>query len=89
VVSPRTLGNDAVSMSLHVYVENSDALFERAVEAGVEVVQPMTDQFYGDRSGTIIDPFGHRWTLFTHVEDVAPAELDRRFKEFMSQMGGG
>jgi PhnB protein len=89
VVSPRTLGNDAVSTSLHVYVEDSDALFDRAVKAGVEVVQPMTDQFYGDRSGTIIDPFGHRWTLSTHVEDVAPEAMDRRFKEFMSQMAGG
>ena len=89
VVSPKTIGGDAVSTSLHVYVEDSDSLFERAVTAGAEVVQPMTDQFYGDRSGTIVDPYGHRWTIATHVEDVSPEEMDRRFKGFMRQMAEG
>ena len=89
VVSPRTLGGSGVSVSLHLYVEDSDAAFERAVAAGAEVLQPMTDQFYGDRSGTIIDPFGHRWTLSTHVEDVPAEEMDSRFKAFMNEMASG
>lgn len=84
VVSPKTLGGSAVG--LHVYVADSDAVFERAVAAGAEVMQPMTDQFYGDRSGTVVDPFGHRWTISTHVEEVSPEEMDRRFGEFMEQM---
>lgn len=83
-VSPKTLGGSAVG--LHFYVEDSDSVFERAVAAGAEVMQPMTDQFYGDRSGSIIDPFGHRWTISTHVEDVAPEEMERRFRAFMEQM---
>ena len=68
--------------SLMVYVEDVDAAFARAVAAGAAVDRPVEDQFYGDRSGTIIDPFGHKWTLSTHVEDVPEDELQRRMEAF-------
>jgi PhnB protein len=55
-----------------------DAAFKRAVDAGAKVKRPVTDQFYGDRSGTVEDPFGHIWTLSTHVEDVSPEEMRKR-----------
>jgi PhnB protein len=79
VKSPQTLGGTSAGMAL--YVEDCDALFKRAVEAGAKVDRPLADQFYGDRSGTIIDPFGHRWTISTHVEDVSPEEAERRMKQ--------
>jgi PhnB protein len=75
-VSPQTLGGAAVSLML--YVNDCDAVFNRAVQAGAKVKQPLTDQFYGDRSGTITDPFGHVWTVGTHKEDVTPEEMKRR-----------
>lgn len=71
-----------------IYVEDADAVFERAVAAGGTVEQPMSDQFYGDRSGSITDPFGHSWTLATHVEDVAPEEMERRMAEWSAQAQG-
>lgn len=70
--------------SLMIYVEDSDAAFEKAVEAGATPVRPVEDQFYGDRAGWILDPFGHEWTLSTHIEDVSPEELNRRMSEMMS-----
>lgn len=76
---PQTLGGAGVH--LHLYVEDSDAAFERAVAAGAEVLRLVTDQFYGDRSGTVKDPFGHVWHISTHVEDVPPEELERRARE--------
>jgi PhnB protein len=79
--SPATIG--ATGSSLMVYVEDVDAIFQRAVEAGAKVVMPVKDQFYGDRTGMVEDPFGHRWSLATHVEDVPPDELERRAKEMM------
>jgi PhnB protein len=78
--SPRTLGG--VTSGLCLYVADCDALFNRAVEAGGKVRRPLTNQFYGDRSGTVEDPFGQVWTISTHVEDVAPDELRRRMEEF-------
>lgn len=81
--SPLTLGGNGTS--LYVYVEDVDEMFERAVEAGAKVVKPVENHFYGDRAGTIEDPFGHRWTIGTHVEDVSPEEIERRAKEVMSQ----
>ena len=66
------------SFSLALYVEDADAVFARAVGAGATVIGPVRDQFYGDRSGTFTDPFGHLWTVATHKEDVSPAELQRR-----------
>jgi PhnB protein len=81
-LSPETLGG--VTSSLMIYLENVDARFEQAVAAGGIVERPVKDQFYGDRSGTLMDPFGHRWTLATHVEDVPPDDLDRRAAAMMS-----
>lgn len=73
---PKSRGG--ATSSLMVYVEDVDAAFERAVAAGARVDKPVEDQFYGDRSGSIVDPFGHKWTLATHVEDVPEDELQRR-----------
>ena len=72
-------------MGICLYVTDSDAVFQRAVAAGARVERPIQDQFYGDRSGTVIDPFGHKWTISTHREDVSPEEIERRMKA----MGGG
>ncbi|MGQ0520443.1 MAG: VOC family protein [Actinomycetota bacterium] len=82
--SPRTVGGTPVVLS--VYVDDVDDVFDRAVKAGATVVSPVTTQFYGDRSGLFEDPFGHRWSVATHVEDVAPDEMARRAAE---AMGGG
>jgi PhnB protein len=76
IVSPQTLGNTPVGLLL--YVENADATFAKAVALGAKVNKPMADQFYGDRTGTIEDPFGHKWTIATHKEDVTPEEMKRR-----------
>jgi PhnB protein len=65
-------------VSLMVYVEDVDTLFPQAVGAGAKEVRPVTDQFYGDRSGTVKDPFGHSWHLSTHKEDVSPEEMKKR-----------
>ena len=83
--SPQTLNGTPVA--LMIYVEDVDAVFKRAVEAGATVKSPLNNQFYGDRSATIVDPFGHIWTVATHVEDVPPAEMDKRMKEFCAKMG--
>jgi len=72
--------------SLVVYSDNVDALFERAVKAGSKVEMPLQNQFWGDRYGKIRDPFGHQWGLAQHVEDVAPAEMERRANAWMAQM---
>ncbi len=76
--SPQSLGGTPVSLML--YVEDVDTVFPRAVAAGAKVVKPVQDQFYGDRSGTLHDPFGHLWTIATHKKDVSPEEM-------MAQMG--
>lgn len=75
---PETLGGSPVALLM--YVDDVDAAFERAIAAGAKMVRPVQDQFYGDRSGTLSDPFGHVWTLGTHKEDVPPDELRRRFE---------
>lgn len=80
--SPRTVGGTPVS--LHVYVEDADDTFERAVGAGARALQPVEDKFYGDRSGSFEDPFGHRWHVATHVEDVPPGEMEKRVAAAMS-----
>jgi PhnB protein len=77
-LAPGTVGGTPVS--LMVYVENVDAVFARAIEKGARETQPVDDKFYGDRSGSFEDPFGHRWTIATHVEDVAPDEMERRME---------
>jgi PhnB protein len=75
-VGPKTLGNTSVGLLL--YVENADAVFDKAISLGAKVKKPMADQFYGDRNGTLEDPFGHKWTIATHKEDVTPEEMKRR-----------
>jgi PhnB protein len=72
--------------SLFVYSDNVDALFERALKAGAKVDMPLQNQFWGDRYGKIRDPFGHQWGLAQHVEDVAPAEMERRSREWMAKL---
>lgn len=81
--SPQSIGGTGVS--LMVYIEKVDDVFKRAIAAGAKELQPVKDQFYGDRSGTLQDPFGHVWTLSTHVEDVAPDEMRRRAEKYMQQ----
>jgi PhnB protein len=76
---PKTVGGTPVS--LHVYVEDADSVFEQAIEAGAKELQPVEDKFYGDRSGGFEDPFGHRWHVATHVEDVPPDEMSKRAEE--------
>jgi PhnB protein len=74
--SPKTLGGTPVGIM--IYVEDVDTIFPRAIAEGGVEVKPLQDQFYGDRSGTLTDPFGHLWTVATHTEDVSPEEMDQR-----------
>ena len=67
-------------VGIMLYVADVDAVFARAVEAGATVERPLADQFYGDRTGGIVDPFGHNWYLATHLEDVSPEEMNQRMK---------
>jgi PhnB protein len=84
--SPKELGGTTVSVFM--YVEDVDAVVKRAVEAGATVNMEPADQFWGDRFGSIDDPFGHNWALATHVEDVPPEEMQKRAAAAMAQMGG-
>jgi PhnB protein len=77
-ISPSTL--EGTSASFLIYVENVDELYAQALAAGGEVVRPLADQFYGDRTGCLKDPFGHVWTISTHIEDVTPEEMQRRMQ---------
>ena len=83
--SPESFGGSPVH--LMIYVEDVDTVFKRSLAAGARETQPLKNQFYGDRSGTLTDPFGHSWTVATHVEDVAPEEMQRRAAEAQKQMG--
>ena len=76
VKAPQTLGGSPVS--IYLYVEDVDAFFKKALGAGAKERQPVMDQFYGDRSGQLEDPFGHLWWVATHKEDVAPEEIQKR-----------
>ncbi|KAB1146694.1 VOC family protein [Streptomyces luteolifulvus] len=78
---PKTVGGTPVT--LYVYVEDADAVHSQALALGALELEPVKNQFYGDRSGGFEDPFGHRWNVATHVEDVPPEELKRRAKEMM------
>lgn len=80
---PQSLGGAAVS--LMVYVQDVDKVFEQAIKCGAEEVQALRDQFYGDRSGTLKDPFGHVWSIATHIEDVAPEEMQRRAEKYFQR----
>jgi len=79
---PESFGGSPVSLMF--YVEDVDARFAQALAAGASVTHPVKDQFYGDRSGSITDPFGYVWTIATHVEDIAPDEMQRRIAAMMS-----
>lgn len=81
--SPSSLGGTPVS--LVIYVNDVDKTYKQAISAGGKEDRPLTNQFYGDRSGTLTDPFGHVWTIGTHIEDVTPEEMDRRMKEMMKE----
>ncbi len=82
-LGPKRVGGTPVTLS--VYVEDADSVFQKAMSAGATELRPVENQFYGDRSGQFEDPFGHRWSVATHVEDVSEDEMMRRAKEVMSQ----
>ncbi len=75
-VSPQTLGGSPIG--LMIYVDDVDTMFKNAISGGAKEIKPLQNQFYGDRSGTLKDPFGHVWTVATHIEDIAPEEMERR-----------
>jgi PhnB protein len=78
--SPQTLGGTPVV--IHLEVDDCDKWFERAVAAGCSVTMPLQDQFWGDRYGAVADPYGHRWSIATHVRDVSPEEMEKITKQF-------
>lgn len=83
--TPGSLGGTAVTVM--VYVEDVDAVFDRAITAGATAERPVEDQFYGDRAGQFVDPFGHKWFVATHVEDVPADEMERRAAAAMGGSG--
>ena len=85
-LSPMTRGGTTVH--IHLYVADADKMAERAVGAGAKLVHPVQDKFYGDRTGTVQDPFGHVWHLATHTEDLSMAELRKRGEKALKEMGG-
>ncbi len=82
-LSPQTIGDSASSLML--YVKDVDAVVKRAVEAGATLTMPVADQFYGDRCGSVKDPFGHKWSIATHIEDVPPEEIERRARKMFEE----
>ena len=83
--SPQSLGGTTITLFL--YVEDVDRIFNQAVSAGATVTRPVEDMFWGDRYGEVKDPFGHAWGLATHKEDLTPAELQKRAEKAMAEMG--
>jgi PhnB protein len=83
-LSPQSLNGSAAG--LHIYVENADAAFDRAVKAGAQVEMPVSDQFWGDRYGRLRDPYGHKWSIATHVKDLSMDEMKHAMDEAMAQM---
>jgi PhnB protein len=83
---PKELGGTSVSLML--YVEDTDASYRQAIDAGATSLMEPDDMFWGDRFSSVQDPFGHSWTIATHVEDVSPEEMQKRSEEWMSQMAG-
>lgn len=81
-LSPESLGGTGVI--IQIYTGDAEALFESAIMAGAKEIFPVTEQFYGDRAGRVIDPFGHQWIIATHMEDVPARELQKRFNELYS-----
>ena len=84
--SPETLGGSPTG--IYLYVRDVDEAFRKAVEAGATVKRPLEDMFWGDRTGSVVDPYGHTWDLATRREDVSPEEMNRRGKEFFKTMEG-
>ena len=82
--SPQTLGG--VTGTLNLYVEDVDQAYQRAIDAGGKTTMPPSDMFWGDRYGQFLDPFGHMWGLATHTQDLSPAEIEERGKQFFAQM---
>ena len=74
------------SVALHIYLDNVDQAFDRAVSAGATVKMPVMDQFWGDRYGVVIDPFGHRWSLATHTRDMSPEEMQQEQEKAFAKM---
>jgi len=85
--SAETLGG--TSGSILLYLENVDSVVENAARAGAKILKPVADQFYGDRMGSLADPFGQVWSVATHTEDVSPEEMERRMAKMSSQAAGG
>jgi PhnB protein len=83
-LSPLARGGTGVT--IHIYMENVDAAFQRAVAAGAKEKMPLADQFWGDRYGVVIDPYGHMWSIAAHVKDMSPEEMERAQTEALSQM---
>jgi PhnB protein len=82
VIDPKKLGGTPITMT--VYVEDVDTTFAAAVQAGAKALQPVENKFYGDRAGQFEDPWGHRWNVMSHVEDVSPEEMEKRAAAFAS-----
>ena len=83
-VSPETIGGSG--MGLHIYLDGVDAAFDRAVKAGAHVEMPVMDQFWGDRYGKLKDPFGHKWSIATHMKDLSADEMKKSMDDAMAQM---
>jgi PhnB protein len=81
-VGPETIGG--TSITIHLHVDDCDALIRRAVEAGATLVREPSDAFYGERSGTVRDPFGHEWNIGHEIEKVTPEEMQRRYTAMMN-----
>jgi PhnB protein len=84
---PESLGGTATT--IHLYVPDVDAVFQQAIAAGAQSLMPVQDQFWGDRFGTLVDPYGHRWSISTHIEDVSPEECERRAAEAFANKNCG
>ena len=80
------LANGGAGVTIHIYTEDADSAYNRAVSAGAQVKMPLMDQFWGDRYGIVTDPYGHSWSIATHVKDVSPGEMQRAQDEAMAKM---
>jgi uncharacterized glyoxalase superfamily protein PhnB len=83
-LSPQTIGGTGTG--LHIYVEDVDSAFDRAIKAGATVEMPVSEMFWGDRFGKLVDPFGHKWSIATHTRDMSAEEIEEAQSEFMKQM---
>jgi uncharacterized glyoxalase superfamily protein PhnB len=81
------LGLKGTPVTIHLYVEDADRVFHQAVQAGAKVAMPLADQFWGDRYGMVIDPYGHRWSIASHVKDVTPEEMEKAAQAAFAKMG--